>query len=250
MTTRKAANPAALGGVAQDSSSLEPNAPRSRGEQVSASGPELFAAGSQHASRPAGQVPDDLVELGRIVDAYGLRGWVKVQPHSAQSEVLLAAKRWWLKPSAKAGAAASQAAASRKVKLSRTQGTSVVAALDGVADRTDAEQMKGMLVLVARSDFPVPDDGEYYWVDLMGCRVWGVDDADGQVEMGEVVDVIDNGAHSVLSVRRQHEREGKLVDVVDEKGRPQLTLVPFVDAHLLEVDLPGKRIVTNWPLDF
>ena len=33
--------------------------------------------------------PADLIELGRITAAYGIKGWVKVQPHSAQAEVLL-----------------------------------------------------------------------------------------------------------------------------------------------------------------
>lgn len=201
-------------------------------------------------SQAGASAPDNLVELGRIVSAYGLRGWVKIQPHSARSEALLTAKRWWLVPFSRASGAVMQDARSWKVKLSRTQGATVVGALDGIADRDEAEALKGMLVMVARSDFPETDEGEYYWVDLMGCRVWGLDDAGVQAIMGVVADVSDNGAHAVLSVRRQQEQDGLWVDLLDDKERPVTSLVPFVEAHLQEVDLPGRRIVTNWPLDF
>ncbi|MGO3741083.1 ribosome maturation factor RimM [Kerstersia sp.] len=201
-------------------------------------------------SQAGASAPDNLVELGRIVSAYGLRGWVKIQPHSVRSEALLTAKRWWLVPSSRTSGPVLQEARPWKVKLSRTQGSTIVGALEGIADRNDAEALKGMLVMVARSDFPETDEGEYYWVDLMGCRVWGLDDAGAQAVMGVVADVSDNGAHAVLSVRRQQEQDGLWVDLLDDKERPLTSLVPFVDVHLQEVDLPGRRIVTNWPLDF
>ncbi|AZV93384.1 ribosome maturation factor RimM [Kerstersia gyiorum] len=201
-------------------------------------------------SQAGASAPANLIELGRIVSAYGLRGWIKIQPHSARSEALLSAKRWWLVPSSRATGPVLAEARAWKVKLSRTQGSTIVGALDGISDRNDAEPLKGMLVMVDRSDFPETDDGEYYWVDLMDCQVWGLDDSGAHVVMGVVADVSDNGAHAVLSVRRQREQDGAWVDVLDEKDRPVTALVPFVDAHLQEVDLPGRRIVTNWPLDF
>jgi len=36
--------------------------------------------------KPAGadpSWPDDAIEVGRIVDAWGLKGWIKVQPFAA-----------------------------------------------------------------------------------------------------------------------------------------------------------------------
>src|SRR5262249_46957142 len=42
---------------------------------------------------------DDAVEVGAIVDAYGLKGWVKVAAHADAGhggDALLSAKRWWL----------------------------------------------------------------------------------------------------------------------------------------------------------
>ena len=38
-------------------------------------------------------VPDDLVELGRIGEPYGLKGWVNVLPSSEEPDVLLKSKQ-------------------------------------------------------------------------------------------------------------------------------------------------------------
>ena len=45
------------------------------------------------------ELPADAVEVGRIVDAWGIKGWFKVLPHSAQPEALFSSKRWFIQPS-------------------------------------------------------------------------------------------------------------------------------------------------------
>lgn len=196
---------------------------------------------------------DDLVELGRIVSAYGLAGWVKIQPHSVQTEVLPKVKSWWLKapvsPLGKAGALARPRRC--KVLTCRPQGASLVARLDGVADRDQAEAMKGYTIWVSRADFPQPDPDEYYWVDLIGCQLLGEDQAGQQALIGKVVDVIDNGAHAVLCVARATlDQAGALTLLKDDKGRTIEVLVPFVNAHVQSVDIVNKRLESNWPVEF
>jgi 16S rRNA processing protein RimM len=206
--------------------------------------------------------PDDLIELGRIISAYGIKGWVKVQPHSAQAEVLRAAPVWWLcspAPPAHLGAkAVSRAPTSPSaawnpmmqpyaVKQVRPQGATVVADLEGVGDRDIAESMRGYTVHVSRKDFPLAHGDEYYWVDLVGCRVYS-----DSVLIGEVVEVIDNGAHALLRVLRLSiaGAQSEPTPVLDEKGRQLDVLVPFVAAHVQHVDIVARRIDTDWPLDF
>lgn len=175
-------------------------------------------------------MPDDLVELGRILSAYGVRGWLKIAPHSQQFDSLLKAKTWWIAPSAHAAASACTPVA-YKVMAARGHSASVVAQLEGCADRDGAEALRGATVHIPRSAFPQPAEGEYYWVDLIGCALFGQDDAGAVVQLGTVDEVMDNGAHSVLKVSNG-------------------TLVPFVDAHVLAVDMAARRIDTNWPADF
>ena len=52
------------------------------------------------------ELPADAIEVGRIADAWGIKGWFKVLPHSAQPEALFSSKRWFLQAP---GAAASTA---------------------------------------------------------------------------------------------------------------------------------------------
>jgi 16S rRNA processing protein RimM len=203
--------------------------------------------------------PNDLVELGRIVSAYGVRGWVKIQPHSAQGLVLRAAPVWWLAPpvspaSPSSGLSSSSASSklrSHVVKQVRPQGSTVVADLEHVGDRDLAESMRGYTVYVSRQYFPKAQADEFYWVDLVDCYVF----SDAQL-VGVVTEVVDNGAHAILRVNRlkidgdQTPSEGHVPQpLLDAKGRPEDVLIPFVAAHVQHVDIVARRIETDWPLD-
>jgi len=185
-----------------------------------------------------------LIELGRITAAHGLQGWVKVQPysqpHPAQNTVLLHVKQWLLDDTP------------TTVKTARLQGNTVIAQLQDVHDRDQAEALRGRVIRVPRSAFPAPDADEYYWVDLLGCLLYGTaEHANSPVLLGRVTDISDNGAHAVLKVARlTPDEDGDLASVHDAKGRPLELLVPFVAAHVHHVDLAARRIDTNWPADF
>ena len=194
--------------------------------------------------------PTDLIELGRISAAYGVKGWVKVQPHSANAEVLLSASQWWLTrpvPELARGVVAS-APVSYKVVQVRSQGATVVAQLAGIADRDQAEALRGCFVQAPRGSFPAPEEDEYYWVDLIGCALYS--SADGEPALLGVVDeVLDNGAHAVLRILRQRIGAEGPEPVLNAKGRPAEMLVPFVRAHIHAVDLAARRIDSDWPAD-
>jgi len=198
--------------------------------------------------------PGDLVELGRITGAYGIRGWVKIQPYAAGSEALLKTTTWWLCPPAApavdGGRSDLSKARSIKVEKSRTQGSNIVASLAGTDDRTRAERLRGHTIWVSRASFPAPEEDEYYWVDLIGCTLYG--EQEGQsVLLGVVEGVMDNGIHAVLRIVRQTlDEHGAPSPLLDAKGRAIETLVPFVAAHVHTVDLENRRLDSNWPADF
>ncbi len=195
--------------------------------------------------------PQDLVELGRVSGAYGLRGWVKIQPHAAGSSTLLNVREWWLRgPVAPLHSGTTAPAKLFRVLKSRTQGSTIVASLQGIEDRDQAEVLRGSTVWVSRAAFPAAQEDEYYWVDLLGCAVYG--EHNGQsVLLGVVENVTDNGVHAILSVARQtRDDAGVVTPVLDAKGRAVETLIPFVAAHVHTVDLANQRLDTDWPADF
>ena len=196
-------------------------------------------------------VPEDLVELGRVTGAYGLRGWVKIQPHAAGSSALLKARAWWLRrPAVPARADRPASAWQVEVLKSRTQGSTIVGSLQGISDRDQAERLRGCTIWVSRASFPATEDDEYYWVDLIGCAIHGEQEG-RSVLLGVVEDVMDNGVHAVLRVKRQIlDEQGEAQPLLDAKGRAIESLVPFVAAHVHAVDLPNRRLDSNWPVDF
>ena len=184
-------------------------------------------------------LPEDLVEVGYVGAAYGIRGWIKVQPHADDASALLHARRWWLLSPPQAGLVTADAARAQpvcvKIAQSREHSGTVVAQAAGVADRNLAEALRGRRVWIRRADFPAPEDDEFYWVDLIGCSV---SNEQGEL-LGEVSGLIDNGAHQILQVA-----------FVQPDGKAGERLIPFVDAFLREVDTAGKRIVVDWGLDY
>jgi 16S rRNA processing protein RimM len=183
-------------------------------------------------------VPDDLVLVGHVTGAYGINGWVRIRPYSADADALLSAKTWWLdKPDFH----------DVEMMQSKTHGGDVVASLMGVADRNAAEALKGASVQVRRSSFPPLADDEFYWVDLIGLSV---ENLQGQ-QLGSVADLMDNGAHPILRVLVPAE------DSATQGGQPQAgekkqqeLLIPFVDQFVKTVDQTAKKITVDWGLDY
>ncbi len=197
--------------------------------------------------------PNDLIALGRIVGGHGVRGWVKVQPFSSDSEVLALAKQWWIgRPAGPLlGSSAPETPRLIDILWARSHGSTYLASVKSVADRTAADQLKGHTVFVARQVFPALAADEYYWVDLIGCKV--MTDESGQTQtLGIVHEILDNPAHPILSVKQQFfdATSHTMVDRLDGKARPIFSLIPFVAAHIDAVDLVEKTITTHWPTDF
>ena len=180
------------------------------------------------------ELPVDAVEIGRVLGAWGIKGWIKVLPYSASPEALFSSKRWFLLPSERGGKPAFEGTVLLRIKESREHSDSVVASAHDIADRDAAEALKGARIFVPRSSFPTPQEGEYYWVDLIGLAVVN---REGQA-LGEVTDLMATGPQQVLVIG------------YEEAGKQLERLVPFVDAYVDSVDLEAKRITVDWQLDY
>ena len=181
----------------------------------------------------ASELPADAVEVGRIADAWGIKGWFKVAAFSADPEALFTAKQWFLQPAAK-GARQFTGTVLLPVKQARVHSDTVVATSPVVNDRNGAEALRGARIFVARSDFPQAEDGEYYWVDLLGLSVVNREG----VALGIVRDLMATGPQTVLVLG------------YEEDGKERERMIPFVDAYVDKVDLPGKTIVADWQPDY
>jgi 16S rRNA processing protein RimM len=163
--------------------------------------------------------------MGRIVAPYGVKGWLKVVPSTAEHDTLLSYKEWWLRPRG-------EGSPWRRCVFAegRPHGSSLVARVEELGDREAAAAYAGGEVGVARSALPPAGEGQVYWADLVGLAVFN---RDGE-ELGKVTAVQDFGAHPVMVVAH------------DEGQR----LIPYVEAWVDAVDVAGGRIEVDWQKDY
>ena len=107
--------------------------------------------------------PEDLIELGAVRGAYGLKGWVRVTPFAVDGSVLESARRWWLLGDAEPRRLTLQAV--------KRHAESILAKWEGCESKEAADALKGGVIAVARSDFPALGEGEHYLGDVVGYRV-------------------------------------------------------------------------------
>jgi 16S rRNA processing protein RimM len=179
----------------------------------------------------AAELPADAIEVARIADAWGIKGWFKVLPHSAQPEALFSSKRWFLQPPGAKTAAAFRLA----IREAKEHSDCIVASSEDVPDRNAAEALRGARVFVPRSSFPTAGDDEYYWVDLIGLAVVNREG----VALGTVRELLATGPQTTL-----------VLDALGEGGEPVERMVPFVSAFVDKVDLPGRLITVDWQPDY
>lgn len=162
---------------------------------------------------------DDLIRIGKIVAAHGIRGVVKVysyaestQCYTGQDDLLLVDpsglehrhEALWVKP----------------------HKNSLRLALQDVTTRTEAEALVGCTIWIPKKSLPPLDDDIYYWIDLIGMAVYGPDDE----YLGRVSEIIETGANDVYVVKTP---DGAPVEEI---------LLPAIASVVTEIDVAGKRM--------
>lgn len=179
------------------------------------------------------EFPSDAVEVARVGDAWGVKGWIKLLPFSADPQALFSSKRWFVQPSER-GPRAFDGTALLRVREAREHSGGVVAHIDGVDDRDAAEALRGARVFVRRASFPSTAADEFYWIDLIALDV-----VNRQGEsLGRVHELLQTAAQTVLVLRYQ------------EGGKTLERMIPFVAAFVDGVDLEAGRITVDWQADY
>ena len=178
------------------------------------------------------ELPADAVEVGRIADAWGIKGWFKVLAYSADPEALFSSKRWYLQP-AERGPKTFVGTVKLAIREAKEHSDTVVASAQDVDDRTAAEALKGARIFIPRSSFPTAATDEFYWVDLLGLDVVNREG----VALGQIRDLLSTGPQTVLVM--EYTEDGKTLE----------RMIPFVSQFVDGVDIPGRRITVDWQPD-
>ena len=156
----------------------------------------------------------DRVLLGVVAAPHGVRGLVRIKSFTDDPMAVAA----YGPLSDETGKKAYRVEA-----LSAARGA-VLARIEGVADRTAAEALRGLRLYVERERLPGTDEREWYEADLIGLSAVGRDGRD----WGKVTGFHDFGAGSVM------ELSGGV-------------MLPFTDEAVPEIDVEGGKVVVEPP---
>ena len=163
----------------------------------------------------------NLVVIGAIMGAHGVRGDVRVKSFTAEPDALFNYAPFLLE----SGEIAFNPERARPAK------DHFVVTPERPRQKEEWDAMKGTRLYVPRDALPEPDEGEYYVDDLVGLDVF----AGGDAAIGRVKAVLNHGASDLIEVQPQ------------TRGKP--VLIPFTLEDVPLVDLErGRIIVANFEL--
>lgn len=157
------------------------------------------------------------LEVGVVARPHGIRGWLRISLHDANSTALSCVKEIAL---GKTTQLFKLCAAEKNEGIYRVS-------LEGITDRDQAEKLRGAPVLIERACLPALALDEVYVSDLINCEVL---DITGK-SIGIVEKTYFSGAHELLVV---HAPDGEI-------------LIPLVPSIITEIDVAARIIHCDLP---
>lgn len=181
----------------------------------------------------------DWLPAAKLLRPQGRRGELLAEPH-VDTSVFTPGRILWLGredsiPSDSALRELQQAWQPTGRNLGR-----VVLKLSGVDSISDAEALAGQFLLIPVAELPALDPDTFRVRDLIGCALY-----DRDLLAGTVVDI----QFPVAADGRTRLADAPDLLAIQTSADPAAdpTLVPFVRAWLVSVDLPAKRITMHLP---
>jgi 16S rRNA processing protein RimM len=172
-------------------------------------------------------VASDTLVLGKIGAPYGVKGWLKITSYTENMTDIFDYSPWYM----------GEQQQEYQVEQWRTHNKSVIAKLQGVNSRDDADAIKHQEILVETDQLPDLEKDQFYWRDLIGMQVV----TEQGYQLGKVKTLMETGANDVLMV------DAKTNDAFGQTIR----LIPYLpDQVIKHIDRDNQCITVDWDPGF
>ena len=161
------------------------------------------------------------IPVGAVVKPHGIRGEFSIKSYADSPALFDAGRTLHLGTGRKPLRPV-------RIRTMREHKGLVLLTVDGVADRDQAELLRGLEVFILEADLPDLEDGEHYLYQMIGCRVRLEDGTD----VGELAGFYETGEQDTWVI------------MTDENVE---ILLPAVPEFVLDVDLDEELIVIAPP---
>ncbi|MEO5574272.1 MAG: ribosome maturation factor RimM [Gammaproteobacteria bacterium] len=166
------------------------------------------------------------VVVGRVAGLYGLKGWVKIVSYTEPRDNILSYRPWHIAVM-RNGEKSWQALPNVQARI---HGKGIVAQLEMDDGPNTAGRWLDKEIAINRTQLPRLAHGDYYWSELLGCKVLTLDG----IDLGTLDHFFSTGANDVMVVVGERER-----------------LIPYIKGSVVHsIDLAGKIMRVDWDADF
>lgn len=158
------------------------------------------------------------LEIGQIVNTFGIKGMVKVKPFTDDIKRFDSLKKVYIENNSN-----KKEYEIEEVKYHKNM---VLIKFEGIENIEQAERLRNSYLTISRNSAEELEEGRYYVVDLLGLEVY----TDEQILLGTLEDIFNTGSNDIYVVKNE---EGKQI------------LLPAIQDVIKKIDIENKKVIVH-----
>ena len=163
---------------------------------------------------------DALIPIGKVVGTHGIKGYLKIVSYAESAASFAPGKQLALRQEGRP-------VVIFEIESARSHKRGILLALEGIDSVDEAKEWVGYELCINGATLPEPEEGTYYWHQIIGLEVLTEDDH----HLGRVAAILPTGSNDVYVVR---------------DGDKEV-LVPAIDTVVVDIDLAHKVLRVDLP---
>ena len=158
------------------------------------------------------------LEIGQIVNTFGIKGMVKVKPFTDDIRRFDELKKVYVEKNSN-----KKEYEIEDVKYHKNM---VLIKFKSIENIEQAERLRNSYLTISRNSAEELEEGRYYVVDLLGLEVY----TDEQILLGTLEDIFNTGSNDIYVVKNE---EGKQI------------LLPAIQDVIKKIDIENKKVIVH-----